>query len=109
MKYFVSGVSVMNSLGRLGWSSVSDFTGTKAMYGFFGVTAPICFVIPLLTTMAAEDPTGSVHLMYGFSGMMLLATSIYGGTYSVLPAYLTSIFGPQHVGAIHGRGNDGDS
>ena len=29
--------------------------------------------------------------------------SFYGGLFSVLPAYLADVFGPKHVGAIHGR------
>ena len=33
----------------------------------------------------------------------MLALSFYGGTFSVLPAYLADLFGPKHTGAIHGR------
>ena len=29
--------------------------------------------------------------------------TFYGGLFSVLPAYLADVFGPKHVGAIHGR------
>ena len=38
-----------------------------------------------------------------FYGGVVAVVSFYGGLFSVLPAYLADIFGPKHVGAIHGR------
>jgi hypothetical protein len=38
-----------------------------------------------------------------FIGCFCVAASMYGGGFSTVPAYLADIFGPQYVGAIHGR------
>ena len=41
--------------------------------------------------------------LYVFYGGTLASISFYGGVFSCLPPYLARTFGPQHMGAIHGR------
>src|SRR6202020_882188 len=44
--------------------------------------------------------TGSKML---FVGAFCIILSMYGGGFATVPAYLADMFGPQFVGAIHGR------
>lgn len=41
--------------------------------------------------------------LYGFCGTTVLAISIFGGVYAILPAYQADLYGSKNVGAIHGR------
>jgi len=38
-----------------------------------------------------------------FVGAFCIILTMYGGGFSTIPAYLADLFGPQFVGAIHGR------
>ena len=38
-----------------------------------------------------------------FVGAVCIILSMYGGSFSTVPAYLADLFGTQMVGAIHGR------
>ena len=55
-----------------------------------------------MVAAAAGDGGGALPV-YAFMGGLALATTFYGGTYAVLPAYLANLFGTRDVGAIHGR------
>ncbi len=88
-------ISLFNSLGRLFWASLSDKIGRKNMY--FSI-----FVIGIVTYSLL--PTwGHLGLPAIFIVSICIILSMYGGGFSTVPAYLADIFGPQMVGAIHGR------
>jgi hypothetical protein len=46
---------------------------------------------------------GHLGLAALFVGSICIILTMYGGGFSTVPAYLADIFGPQMVGAIHGR------
>ena len=88
-------ISLSNSLGRLGWATVSDHIGRKTTYSIFFILG--------IETYCSLPYFGHA----GMAGMFVLAVclilTMYGGGFSTVPAYLADIFGTQMVGAIHGR------
>ena len=88
-------ISLFNSLGRIFWAALSDRIGRKNMY--YSI-----FVIGIITYSLL--PTwGHLGLPAIFVISICIILSMYGGGFSTVPAYLADIFGPQMVGAIHGR------
>ena len=88
-------ISLFNSLGRLFWAALSDRIGRKNMYYSIFVIGIV--VYGLLPTW------GHLGLPAIFVVSICIILSMYGGGFSTVPAYLADIFGPQMVGAIHGR------
>ena len=84
--------------------------GSKNSYFVFALGIPIVGSIPSIassvsTMGGAADMTSAATMapLYLFYGGTLATISFYGGNFSCLPPYLLKTFGPQHVGAIHGR------
>jgi len=46
---------------------------------------------------------GAVLPLIMFTGSSMIIYSFYGGMFATIPAYLGDLFGPKHVGGIHGR------
>ncbi|MEJ0052977.1 MAG: OFA family MFS transporter [Methylovirgula sp.] len=88
-------ISLFNSLGRLFWASLSDKISRKTTY----------FVLFILgIALYCLLPTwGHLGLAAAFVASVCIILTMYGGGFATLPAYLADIFGPQMVGAIHGR------
>ena len=92
---FVALLSMFNMCGRLVWGSLSDPLGRKATYALFLSLGPLLYMlIPF---------AGHMHNMALFVGCFAVILSMYGGCFASMPAYITDLFGPAHVGAIHGR------
>ncbi len=98
---YVAALSAGNMAGRLGWANLSDWVGRKNTYFIFGLAVPTLVALPMLTSSVVSNPSW-VPLAV-FYGSTVLLVSFYGGVFSVLPAYISDIFGQKHVGAIHGR------
>ncbi|MBW0106040.1 OFA family MFS transporter [Pseudonocardia sp. KRD291] len=91
---FAALLSLANSAGRLGWSSLSDVLGRKNMYRIYlGVGALLYLAVTLLTD--------SSKVLFLICAILIL--SFYGAGFATLPAYLRDLFGTYQVGAIHGR------
>jgi MFS family permease len=91
---FVAMLSLANSLGRILWSTTSDFLGRKNMYRIYlGVGALLYLGLTLLTN------TNKVLFLL----ISILLLSFYGAGFATVPAYLRDLFGTYQVGAIHGR------
>jgi MFS family permease len=88
-------ISMFNSLGRLGWASLSDKIGRKMTYVVFFVLG-----IVLYCTLPTFGHMGLAAL---FVLAVCIILSMYGGGFATVPAYLADLFGTQMVGAIHGR------
>ena len=88
-------ISLFNALGRIFWASLSDKIGRKNMYYTIFILGIIVYC--LLPTW------GHLGLATLFVLSICIILSMYGGGFSTVPAYLADIFGPQMVGAIHGR------
>ena len=88
-------LSLFNMGGRLFWSSMSDFTGRKAIYSvYFLLGAFLYFLVPW---------TQKLHSVTLFVLVTAAIITMYGGGFATIPAYLRDLFGTMHLGAIHGR------
>ncbi len=92
---FVGLISVFNIFGRIGWASSSDKLGRKRTYYIFFVLGAILYCT---ATYAAEQKSLAL-----FVACFCIVSSMYGGGFATIPAYLADMFGTQFVGAIHGR------
>ena len=92
---FVGLISVFNIFGRIGWASSSDRLGRKRTYFIFFVLGAV-----LYCTAAYVAGFKSLSL---FVACFCIISSMYGGGFATIPAYLADMFGTQFVGAIHGR------
>jgi len=92
---FVGLLSLFNIGGRFFWASLSDYIGRKSTYYAFFILGIVLYALaPSFAHM------GSRAL---FVGAFCVILTMYGGGFSTIPAYLADLFGPQFVGAIHGR------
>ena len=82
---------VMNGLGRIGWSALSDWIGRGAVYTLFFIIGAGSF----WALSTAEEA-------WLFEGLVLLIVTCYGGGFSCMPAYLSDLFGVRQLSAIHG-------
>lgn len=91
---FVGLLGLFSMAGRLLWSMASDVVGRKTAYAallFLGVLsyASIPWIGPMSVTV--------------FVVLFVLAVSIYGGCFAMIPAYITDLFGSRDLTCIHGR------
>jgi MFS family permease len=91
---FVGLLGLFSMAGRLLWSMASDVVGRKTTYAallFVGVLsyASIPWLGPMSVTV--------------FVVLFVLAVSIYGGCFAMIPAYITDLFGSRDLTCIHGR------
>jgi MFS family permease len=92
---FVGLISLFNIFGRIGWATSSDKLGRKRTYFIF-------FVLGIAMYLACNYFAGVKSLAL-FAVAICIVSSMYGGGFATIPAYLADIFGTQFVGAIHGR------
>ena len=92
---FVGLISLFNIFGRFVWASSSDKLGRKQTYVVFFVLGAALYV---LASYGADWKSLAVLV-----GSFCIIASMYGGSFSTIPAYLADLFGTQFVGAIHGR------
>ncbi|EEA95854.1 OFA family MFS transporter [Pseudovibrio sp. JE062] len=99
---YVLMISVFNAMGRLGWSTLSDYIGRKNTYTVFFVLGSFLYLsIPLIAAEAGASP--SVMWLVMFYAATMTIFTMYGGGFATIPAYLADIFGTKFVGGIHGR------
>jgi MFS family permease len=91
---FVAMLSLANSLGRILWSTTSDFLGRKNMYRIYLGVGALLYLLLTFTTNANK-------VVFLLIAIVLL--SFYGAGFATVPAYLRDLFGTYQVGAIHGR------
>ena len=99
---YVLMISVFNLCGRFAWASASDYLGRKLTFTIFFVTETLLYIsIPFTAQSISSDP--STVWLYTFYGATMVIFTMYGGGFSIIPAYLADVFGTDFVGAIHGR------
>lgn len=99
---YVLMISVFNMMGRFLWASTSDYIGRKNTYTIFFLLGICLYLsIPFLASQASINPAVTWLVLF-YAATMLIFT-MYGGSFSTIPAYLADIFGTLHVGGIHGR------
>ncbi|MGH8136996.1 MAG: OFA family MFS transporter [Steroidobacteraceae bacterium] len=92
---FTGLLSLFNIGGRFFWASLSDRLGRKVTYTVFFLLG-----IALYVSIPWTAATVNVAL---FVMCCCIIVSMYGGSFSTVPAYLADLFGTRYVGAIHGR------
>jgi MFS family permease len=93
---FVGLLSLFNIGGRFFWSSISDHLGRKTTYAVM-----LALGAALFGALAPWSATAAILGLFVLS--FCITTSMYGGGFASVPAYLADVFGTQYVGAIHGR------
>ncbi|WP_087022605.1 L-lactate MFS transporter [Thaumasiovibrio subtropicus] len=84
-------MGMLNGLGRLFWSSASDY-----------LTRPNTFLAFFVIQIAAFTLLPSLSQALMFQLVVFLIMTCYGGGFSTLPAYIGDLFGTKQLGAIHG-------
>lgn len=85
-------IGLVNGLGRLAWSSASDFLGRPNTFlAFFFVQAVAFWLL------------GGTSSAVWFPLFFYLIISCYGGGFATMPAFLSDVFGTKELAAIHGR------
>lgn len=92
---FVGLLSLANMAGRFLWSSTSDLTGRKFVYGLYFVLGAVLYCLVPWTQSHGHPVL--------FIVVTAVIISMYGGGFATIPAYLRDLFGTHQVGAIHGR------
>ena len=90
---FVAILSLANSGGRLGWSTLSDTFGRKNMYRMYLGVGALLYVTLILITNSSK-------ILFLLCALLII--SFYGAGFATVPAYLKDLFGTYQVGAIHG-------
>ena len=85
-------IGLINGLGRIFWSTISDYLGRSTVYVAF-------FLIQIFAFYALAE-TSSAFI---FQLIVFVIISCYGGGFSCMPAFLSDLFGTKELSAIHGK------
>ena len=84
-------IGVFNGLGRIIWSTLSDYLGRANTYIiFFAFQILAFYFLPKMT------------MELSFLIVLFTVITMYGGGFATLPAFLGDLFGTKQLGAIHG-------
>ncbi|WP_406683085.1 OFA family MFS transporter [Seonamhaeicola sp. MEBiC1930] len=84
-------IGVFNGLGRIMWSSLSDYLGRANTYiVFFAFQILAFWLLP------------QISMELAFLVVLFTVITMYGGGFATLPAFLGDLFGTKQLGAIHG-------
>ena len=85
-------IGLINGLGRIFWSTISDYLGRSTVYVVF-------FLIQIFAFYALAE-TSSAFI---FQLIVFVIISCYGGGFSCMPTFLSDLFGTKELSAIHGK------
>ena len=84
-------IGVFNGLGRIAWSTLSDYLGRANTYiVFFAFQILAFYFLP------------QISMELAFLIVLFTVITMYGGGFATLPAFLGDLFGTKQLGAIHG-------
>lgn len=84
-------IGLFNGLGRIWWSSVSDYIGRPNTYILF-------FTIQIVGFYFLSD-----FNVYFFTAILYMMMTCYGGGFAAIPAYISDVFGVKSLSSIHGH------
>ncbi|PXW89019.1 OFA family oxalate/formate antiporter-like MFS transporter [Streptohalobacillus salinus] len=84
-------MGLFNGGGRIGWSAFSDILGRSNVFMMF-------FGVELLVMLTLPNVTNALLLQV----LIFITVSMYGGSFALLPAFISDLFGTRQLGAIHG-------
>lgn len=84
-------LGIFNGFGRLLWAALSDYLGRPKTFS-------LLLVVSILMTVGLLF----LQVPWYFSVSLSLLMTCYGAGFSLLPAYLSDIFGTKELAALHG-------
>ncbi|HHU20328.1 MAG TPA: OFA family MFS transporter [Bacilli bacterium] len=84
-------MGLFNGGGRIGWSAFSDFMGRSNVFLMF-------FSVQFILMLTLPNVTNALLLQI----LIFVVISMYGGSFALLPAFVSDLFGTKELGAIHG-------
>ncbi|AUT06468.1 OFA family MFS transporter [Streptococcus parauberis] len=84
-------MGIFNGFGRLLWASLSDFIGR-----------PLTFVILFIVNVLMSFFLIIFHIPFLFVLSMAILMTCYGAGFSLIPPYLSDIFGAKELATLHG-------
>ncbi|MGF0628346.1 L-lactate MFS transporter [Streptococcus pyogenes] len=87
----VGAMGIFNGFGRLVWASLSDYIGRR-------VTVILLFLVSIIMTISLIFAHSSLIFMISIATLM----TCYGAGFSLIPPYLSDLFGAQELATLHG-------
>ncbi|VGS04571.1 L-lactate MFS transporter [Streptococcus pyogenes] len=87
----VGAMGVFNGFGRLVWASLSDYIGRR-------VTVILLFLVSIIMTISLIFAHSSLIFMISIATLM----TCYGAGFSLIPPYLSDLFGAKELATLHG-------
>lgn len=84
-------LGIFNGFGRLLWASLSDYIGRAKT-----------FILLLIVSMVMVLILFFLQTTWLFALAMAILMTCYGAGFSLLPAYLSDVFGTKELAALHG-------
>lgn len=87
----VGAMGIFNGFGRLVWASLSDYIGRR-------VTVILLFLVSIIMTISLIFAHSSLIFMISIATLM----TCYGAGSSLIPPYLSDLFGAEELATLHG-------
>ncbi|VGU12856.1 major facilitator superfamily protein [Streptococcus pyogenes] len=87
----VGAMGIFNGFGRLVWASLSDYIGRR-------VTVILLFLVSIIMTISLIFAHSSLIFMISITTLM----TCYGAGFSLIPPYLSDLFGAKELATLHG-------
>lgn len=87
----VGAMGIFNGFGRLVWASLSDYIGRR-------VTVILLFLVSIIMTISLIFAHRSLIFMISIATLM----TCYGAGFSLIPPYLSDLFGAKELATLHG-------
>ncbi|HER1886281.1 TPA: OFA family MFS transporter [Streptococcus pyogenes] len=87
----VGAMGIFNGFGRLVWASLSDYIGRR-------VIVILLFLVSIIMTISLIFAHSSLIFMISIATLM----TCYGAGFSLIPPYLSDLFGAKELATLHG-------
>lgn len=84
-------MGIFNGFGRLLWAGLSDYIGR-----------PLTFIVLFSVNIAMSLVLMFLHIPILFITAMAILMTCYGAGFSLVPPYLSDVFGAKELAALHG-------
>lgn len=84
-------MGIFNGFGRLLWAGLSDYIGR-----------PLTFIVLFSVNIAMSLVLMFLHIPILFISAMAILMTCYGAGFSLIPPYLSDVFGAKELAALHG-------
>lgn len=89
--FIVGLMGIFNGLGRLLWASLSDYIGRP-------LTFTLLFIVNIIMTLLLMVSSASIIFTIALSLIM----TCYGAGFSLIPPYLSDLYGAKELAILHG-------